>query len=139
LVSIFCLHSGNWSIILTSNSPKKAKAMERGIGVAVICKTCGELNFLKTALCLTQNLCCSSIHTNIKFLKSTSSCNTACVVTNTSIFHSFKSDFILIFSDFANEPVNNSTRNHSGNKNLANVLKCWLANTSKGANKTDWP
>ena len=139
LVSIFCLHSGSWSIILTSNSPKKAKAIERGIGVAVICNMWGELNFLNTALCLTPNLCCSSIQTNIKFLKSTSSCNTAWVVTNTSIFHSFKSDFILVFSLFVKEPVNNSTRNHSGNKNLAKVLKCWLAKTSSGANKTDWP
>jgi len=76
-VVIGCLHFGNSSIICTSNSPKKAKAIDLGIGVALICNISGLPNFLKTALCLTQNLCCSSITTNQRLEKPTFSCKRA--------------------------------------------------------------
>jgi hypothetical protein len=73
LVLIANLQTGISSITLTSNSQKKANAIDLGIGVALICKICGAQNFLKNALCLTPNLCCSSITTNCNFLKITSS------------------------------------------------------------------
>jgi len=76
-VVIGFLHFGSSSIICTSNSPKNAKAIDLGIGVALICKISGLPNFLNTALCLTQNLCCSSITTNQRLEKSTSSCKSA--------------------------------------------------------------
>ena len=57
-----------------SKSEYTYNAKVLGIGVAVITITSGRLPlFISLLLCSTPNLCCSSVITNPKFLKSTSS------------------------------------------------------------------
>ena len=121
LVWIGSLPEGSWSIIETSNSPKKAIAIDLGIGVADICRMWGELNCLKKALCLTQNLCCSSMMTYWRFWKSIPSCRSAWVQIMTWIAHDLRSDLILSFWDFVKEPVMHSTLIPRGRRNFAMV------------------
>ena len=76
-------------IIEISKSPYKINAKVLGIGVAVITKTSGLFPFsVIVLLCLTPNLCCSSVTTKPKFLKITFSSKIACVPIKISIFPS---------------------------------------------------
>ena len=84
-----------------SKSPYRISANVLGIGVAVITSTSGLTPFpTMLALCLTPNLCCSSVTTSPKFLNSTSSTNNACVPTNISIspFFNFSKTSVLFLA-----------------------------------------
>lgn len=113
------LQEGIWSIMLTSNSPKNAIAIDLGIGVADIWRMCGALNCLKKALCFTQNLCCSSMMTYWRLWKWISSWRSAWVPMMISIFPDARSDFIFSFIDFDRDPVRHSILNQRGSKTFA--------------------
>ena len=110
LVLTCFLPLGILSIIDKSKSPQIVKASDLGIGVAVIESKCGILSLFSrqsSFLCLTPNLCCSSIITRPKFLNSTLGLLflsfltiRACVPISTSIspFLHFSSSFCLDIS-----------------------------------------
>ena len=127
------LPAGISSILLTENSPKNANAIDLGIGVALICMMCGLLNCLKKALCLTQNLCCSSIITNHKSLNPIHSWSNACVPIIQSMRQSLSLFFIVTFWLAVSDHVITSRCIHSGSKVLAMVLACCCARIAKGA------
>ena len=63
IVWIGFLPGGSSSITLMSRSPYRLMASVRGMGVAVITRTCGGFSFFFQSLArwATPNLCCSSI------------------------------------------------------------------------------
>ena len=70
---------GSSSMIEISRSPYNISARVRGMGVAVMTRISGFDFADSTALCLTPNLCCSSVTTRPSFKKTTSSSRSACV------------------------------------------------------------
>ena len=138
-VSIFFLFGGNSSIIEISKSPYKINANVLGIGVAVITNTSGFLPFaIIFSLCLTPNLCCSSVTTNPKFLNSTSSTNKECVPTNTSISPFFNFCKISSLNFFLVPPSRSSHFIPYGSNTFLNSSICWLASIAVGAIIADW-
>ena len=133
-VSIFFLFGGSSSIIEISRSPYKIRANVLGIGVAVITNSSGLFPFATIfPLCLTPNLCCSSVTTNPKFLKTTSSTNKACVPIKTSIvpFSKFSSISLLFF--VLVPPNNNSHFIPNGSSTFVNSCICCSAKIAVGA------
>ena len=141
-VSIFFLFGGNSSIIDISRSPYKINARVLGIGVADITNTsgfCPLLPFLAILfLCLTPNLCCSSVTTSPKFLNSTLSSSNACVPIKISISPSFKffkisSFFFLVIPDISNADFIPNSVNI-----LSKFSKCCVAKIAVGAIIATW-
>gem|GEM_PF-2742925 len=80
------------------------------------------LNCLKNDLCLTPNLCCSSMTASWMFLADTHSWTSACVPMITSSVPAFICSFILSFCPLDNDPVRSQTRIPSGRSIFASVL-----------------
>ncbi len=121
-VWIGSLPAGISSITLTSNSPKNANAIDLGIGVALIWRICGLSNCLKNHLCLTPNLCCSSMTASWILSLWTHSWISACVPTITSSVPALICSLILSFCHLLSDPVRSQTRIPSGRSIFAKVL-----------------
>jgi len=139
LVVISFLHAGSSSITLTSNSPKNANAIDLGIGVADICKICGLQCCFKNDLCLTQNLCCSSIITYWSDAKDTVSCKSACVHTIKSICQFASCCLVCSFSFAVSFHDRSATRTPKGKSIFAIELTCCCASTDSGTKNATCP
>ena len=117
-----------------SRSPYNINAKVLGIGVAVITNTSGFSPLLfSVLLCLTPNLCCSSVTTSPKFLNMTFSSSKLCVPINTSI-SPFDNLFKISSFCFLEMPLtNNSHLILKFERISSKFFKCCLLKIAVGA------
>ena len=119
-----------------SISPYSTRASVRGIGVALIARTCGVSPFsINFSRCRTPKRCCSSVMTRARSANSTLSCNIACVPTTTSHSPSANFCFPSRFSLAVIEPIKSPIFTPYGASIASKDSLCCIASTSVGTIK----
>ena len=125
----------------TSRSAYSTWPSVRGIGVAVISRTCGERPpaFASSApRWSTPKRCCSSMMTRPRSANETASWMSAWVPTTTSAWPDAIASRALALTSALSEPVSSVTPIPSSASSAPTVSRCWRASRSVGARRAPW-
>ena len=125
----------------TSRSAYRTWPSVRGIGVAVISRTCGAPRraFASRApRCSTPNRCCSSTTARARSSNATASWSRACVPTTTWAWPERIASPARRRASAGRDPVRSVTATPRSSSSPATVSRCWRASRSVGARSAAW-